>query len=95
MRRVGGLDLTAAPPDAAQHNSQTRRETEMDDSYFVFARKLVWNNDAWREPARIGLAISILQQILASENASHQQRAEAEMLVKKLYNAGKKPAGAI
>ncbi len=66
----------------------------MTDSWFVFARQLAWNKNAWREPARIGLAITVLQQILAAESASPEHRAEAEMLIKKLYLAGKKPAGA-
>lgn len=64
-------------------------------NYFTFPRQLAWNKDAWREPARIGLAIQFLEQILASEDASPESRAEAEMLIKQLYKAGKKPAGAI
>jgi len=60
----------------------------------IFPRQLAWNKEAWREPARIGLAIHILQQILADENASPEYLAEAEMLIKKLQVVGKKPAGA-
>jgi len=67
----------------------------MGETMLIFARQLAWNENAWREPARIGLAISSMKKIIASENVSHEHRAEAEMLIKKLYLAGKKPAGAI
>jgi len=67
----------------------------MDQCGLIFPRKLVWNKDAWREPARIGLAILICEGVLADEDTSPEHRAEAEMLIRNLRLAGKKPPGAI
>ena len=65
----------------------------MEDDYrLVAARKLDWNENAWREPARIALVISGLKTFLADNPENPVLRAEAEHLIRKLYLAGKKPA---
>ena len=63
----------------------------MEDFRLVAARRLVWNKDAWREPAFLGLVIDTVKRIATDEAESPEARAEAEMLVKKLYLAGKAP----
>jgi hypothetical protein len=68
-----------------------KENPEMNDYRFVAARRLVWNKDAWREPALLALAIRALNQLVAGESGSPESLAEAEMLIKKLYIAGKKP----
>ena len=65
----------------------------MEDDYrLVAARRLSWNVEAWREPARLALVISGLQGFLADHPEKSVLRAEAENLLKKLRLAGKEPA---
>jgi hypothetical protein len=61
------------------------------DFRLIAARRMVCNNEIWREPARVGLAIRTLEQILENEETSSAERAEIEMLIRKLYAAGKPP----
>ena len=63
-----------------------------DDYRLVAARRLAWNENAWREPARLALVISGLQAFLAEYPEETESRAEAQNLIKKLHLAGKKPA---
>ena len=67
----------------------------MDKCFFIAARQILWDKNAWLQPARLGFLIRALEQIVADEETSPEYRVEAEMLIKKLYMAGKKPAGAI
>ncbi len=53
---------------------------------------LAWDNNAWRQPGLIGLTIRALNEIVACEGESSEARAEAAMLIKKLYASGKKPS---
>jgi hypothetical protein len=63
----------------------------MEDYRLVAARQLRWDKEAWRKPAHLALVIRALKQIVADESESPVSRAEAEMLTKKLYMAGKEP----
>ena len=67
----------------------------MDNHILIAARQLLWDKNAWREPGFLSFVIRTLEQIVADEDTSPAYRTEAEMLIKKLYTAGKKPAGAI
>lgn len=67
----------------------------MDDHILIAARQLLWDKHAWREPGFLSFVIRTLEQQVADEDTSPAYRMEAEMLIKKLYMAGKKPAGAI
>jgi hypothetical protein len=62
---------------------------------FVAARQFLWNKEIWREPGRVGFVIRTLQQIAANDETNPEARTEAEYLIKKLYEAAKKPPGAI
>jgi len=66
----------------------------MDDHFLIAARQLLWDKNAWREPAFLNLVIRALEQKVAEQDTSPAYRTEAEMLIRKLYSAGKKPAGA-
>lgn len=66
----------------------------MDDHIVIVARQLLWDKNAWREPAFLNFVIRTLEQSVADEDASSAYRTEAKMLIKQLYMAGKKPAGA-
>ena len=68
----------------------TSKVSKMDNLWLVFARCISWDKDAWRYPSKVWLAIRELKQIAASENASSEERAEANMLVRNL-NAALKP----
>jgi hypothetical protein len=63
----------------------------MNDPRLVSARILVWNKDAWRNPAFLHLTIRMLEQIVNSDVESPESQAEAKMLIKQLYLAGKTP----
>lgn len=63
----------------------------MNDYRLVAARRLVWTPDAWREPARLGLAIRGLKEVIAEWPDNAQNHIEAKMLISKLYAAGKTP----
>jgi len=71
---------------------QSRKGTEMHDFRLVAARQLVWNKEAWRQPAYLGLVIRTLQDMLAADPEDPTMRAELESLIKRLYAAGKAPA---
>lgn len=64
----------------------------MNDFRLIAARQLAWDNSAWRQPGLLGLTIRALKEIVACEGESSEARAEAAMLIKKLYAAGKKPS---
>jgi len=61
------------------------------DFRMVAARQMVWDKEIWRRPASLGLAIRALEHILENEDPSNGERAEIEMLIRKLYAAGKPP----
>jgi hypothetical protein len=64
----------------------------MEDDYrLVAARKLTWNENAWREPAFLALVISGLKGFLAEGPENPDSRAEAKYLIHTLYQAGKTP----
>lgn len=65
-----------------------------DDIRLVAARRKIWDKDAWRDAGLLGLIIRNLKAITDDETEALSARAEAEMLIKKLYIAGKRPAGA-
>ena len=62
---------------------------------FVPARQLLWDPNAWRKPAYLAFIIRTLEATVAEGFERPEDQAEALMLIKKLYLAGKKPAGAI
>jgi len=63
----------------------------MADVRFVRARQLVWDKEAWRQPALIGLVIRSLQQVLDDEAGDAGALAEARWLIKNLRHAVKPP----
>jgi hypothetical protein len=63
----------------------------MADIRLVTARQLLWDKEAWRQPAFLGFAIQMLDQIVEDDAQSSEARNEAQMLIKKLYQAGKAP----
>jgi hypothetical protein len=64
----------------------------MEDFRLVAARQLAWDKEACRKHAYRALVIHALEGIVASDVEQPVSRAEAEMLIKKLYAVGKKPA---
>jgi len=62
------------------------------DFRLIAARRMAWDKEIWRWPARLGLAIRTLEQILETEEMSSGEQAEVEMLIRQLYAAGKPPA---
>ena len=60
---------------------------------FMDARRLADNPDAWKDPARCDEWISVMNAIADNEAERPEARAEAELLVKQLRKAKKKPAG--
>lgn len=72
--------------------STVRRNMKSNDFRLVAARQMVWNKEIWRQPASLGLAIRALKQILENEELSSGERAEVEMLIRKLHAAGKAPS---
>ena len=66
--------------------------TPSTDFRLVAARLLAFEKDVWRQPARIGLALFGLTELLSEENRTVEEYAEAELLVRKLRLAGKEPA---
>lgn len=73
--------------------SSTARSADH-DIRLVVARQLVWDREIWRSPGRLNLSIRLLENMQETEEMTDQQRAEVEMLIRKLYAAGKKPAEA-
>ena len=63
----------------------------MADIRLVTARQLLWDKEAWRQPAFLAVAIQMLGQIVEDDAESSEARNEAQMLIKKLYQAGKAP----
>ncbi|HTT84322.1 MAG TPA: hypothetical protein VMF67_12650 [Rhizomicrobium sp.] len=61
---------------------------------FLEAQRLADSADAWQEPGRCDAWISIMKAIAANESERPEARAEAELLVKRLRKAKRKPAGA-
>jgi hypothetical protein len=62
-----------------------------DDYRLIAARRLVWKEELWREPALVALAISGLRTILMDESESDEARTEGRYLIKKLLSASKQP----
>jgi hypothetical protein len=69
-------------------------ETEMTEDPFQQAQQFAENPDAWKEPARCDEWITIMKAIADNESERPEARAEAEMLVKRLRKAKKKPDSA-
>lgn len=65
-----------------------------DDLRLVAARRMVWDSNAWRQPAMVALLTRRMQDIVDSNDESDVARAEAKMLIKKLHLASRKPPGA-
>lgn len=63
----------------------------MEDIRLVGARRLVWNPDAWQQPGTLHMYAQLLNGIIDNEEESTEARAEAAMLLKQLYAAGKRP----
>lgn len=63
----------------------------MDDYRLVAARRLAWNEEAWREPALIYLALAGLKNIAIDETQPREVHAEVEFLIRKLHTAAKPP----
>ena len=63
----------------------------MDDLRLVGARRMIWDEEAWRVPASIAFHIRNLNQILADDDESPESRAEAKMLIPKLHALVKRP----
>jgi hypothetical protein len=61
------------------------------DIRLVNARRLRWDKDAWQDQGFIALVISALDKLISDETECPVSRAEARMLVKKLY-AIKRPS---
>ncbi len=76
--------MTETSPQRSLHAEQ--------DFRLIAARQLSWDKDAWREPAYLAFVIRTLKEIAVNETESRESRAEAEMLMKKLYKAEKRPA---
>ena len=55
------------------------------DIRLVNARRLTWNKDAWREPGFLGLVTRELERMICDAAEAPESRAEARVLVKKLY----------
>lgn len=68
--------------------------TPSTDFRLVAARLLTSEKDIWRQPARIGLALFGLKDLLSESDRTSAEYAEAELLTKKLRLAGKEPAQA-
>ncbi len=63
----------------------------MADIRLVTARQLLWDKEAWRQPAFLFFAIQMLDQIVENDAEAPEARNEAQVLIKKLYQAGKAP----
>lgn len=63
----------------------------MADIRFVTARQLVWDKEAWRRPAFVGLVIRLLQEVLDGEDEDTATLAEATRLIKNLRQTAKPP----
>ena len=66
-----------------EHDPKPEIEVEHDPR-LVFARRLVWDPEAWRSPGTIAFACRCLEAILEEPNTSKETLAEANMLLKQL-----------
>lgn len=64
---------------------------EKSDIRLIVARKMLWEKDLWRQPARVSSVIRALQLLVDSESEDAKDRAEAKMLIGKLYAASREP----
>jgi hypothetical protein len=55
------------------------------DIRLVNARRLTWDKDAWQAPGFVAFVARELEKILADESEPVASRAEARVLLKKLY----------
>jgi hypothetical protein len=58
---------------------------------FIEAQRLADDPDAWKDSARCDEWISVMQALADNESERPEARAEAELLVKRLRKAKKKP----
>jgi len=66
-------------------------ETNVKDDRFTEAQRLADSPDAWREPARCNDWIRLMNEIADNDAERPEARAEAELLVKRLEAAKKRP----
>lgn len=59
---------------------------------FLDAQRLADNPEAWKDPSRCDEWITIMTALADNESERPEVRAEAELLVKRLRKAKKKPA---
>ena len=71
----------------------TTTSSEAHDLRLISARQMVWDKDIWRWPARLYFHINLLKDMLEDASLEPSTRAEVEMLIRKLYVAGRKPPG--
>jgi len=84
--------LSLAPASEFNRIVVESKGIEMHDFRLVAARRLRFNENAWQDQGHLWLVIHTLKQIVADVTETVVARAEAEMLIKKLYIAGKRPA---
>jgi hypothetical protein len=65
----------------------------MTQDSFADAQRWADNPDAWKEPARCDAWIKVMQSVAVNESERPETRAEAELLVKRLRKAKRKPEG--
>jgi len=58
----------------------------MTDIRIEAARRMVWDKDASRKPGFVAWLTRLMKAILRDEELDKQDRAEVEMLLKKLYS---------
>jgi hypothetical protein len=63
----------------------------MNDDPFAQAQRLADDPNAWKEPGRCDEWIAVMKAIAENESERPEARAEAELLVKRLREAKKKP----
>ena len=63
----------------------------MRNQLLAVACRVAWDQEAWRDPALVYFLIKTIEPIAADESETSENRAEAEMLISKLYKAMKRP----
>jgi hypothetical protein len=63
----------------------------MKDDPFAQAQRLADDPNAWQEPGRCDEWIAVMKAVADNESERPEARAEAELLVKRLREAKKKP----
>ena len=63
------------------------------DFRLVAARILIWEKEPWRDQGFVALVRLGLQHVIEENDVGTQNRAEAEMLTRKLREVGRRPPG--